>query len=49
MQAGVKFVKTGKKPSGYTDTGVALIAARSVKGVESRDVQAGLASCFGNK
>lgn len=49
VQAGVKFVKTGKKPSGYTDTGVALIAARSVKGVESRDVQAGLASCFGNK
>jgi len=49
VQAGVAFVKTGKKPSGYTDTGVALIASRAVKGVESRDAQAGFAQCFGDK
>ena len=49
VQAGVAFVKTGKKPSGYTDTGVALIAAKAVKGVESRDVKTGLELCFGNK
>ena len=29
VAAGVDFIRTGKKPSGYTDTGVALIAARA--------------------
>jgi fructose transport system substrate-binding protein len=43
------FIPTGKKPSGYTDTGVALIAARPMPGVESRDVKTGLALCFGRK
>ncbi len=49
VQAGVAFVKTGKKPTGFTDTGVALIAAKPMAGVESRDSEAGLAQCFGNK
>lgn len=49
VAAGVAFVRTGRRPSGYTDTGVALIAARPVAGVPSRDPAAGLASCFGRR
>ena len=49
VAAGVAYLKTGKKPSGYTDTGVALIAARPVTGVESKDVKAGMELCFGRK
>lgn len=49
VRAGVEFVKNGTKPSGFTDTGVALIAAQPVQGVESRDVAAGLDQCFGDK
>jgi fructose transport system substrate-binding protein len=49
VAAGAAFIKTGKRPSGYTDTGVALIAARPVSGVESKDVQTGLSLCFGRK
>ena len=36
VDAGVDFAKTGKKPSGYTDTGVTLIAAKPLPGVEAR-------------
>jgi fructose transport system substrate-binding protein len=43
------FIRTGKKPSGYTDTGVSLIAATTVSGVESKDVATGLELCFGRK
>ena len=49
VAAGVSYIRTGKKPSGYTDTGVALIAARPVKGVESKDVKTGMELCFGDK
>jgi fructose transport system substrate-binding protein len=49
VQAGVAFIKTGKKPSGYTDTGVNLIAARTMPGVDSKSVQIGLSQCFGNR
>jgi fructose transport system substrate-binding protein len=49
VAAGLQFLRTGKKPSGTTDTGVALIAARPVAGVPSQDVNAGMASCFGRK
>jgi len=49
VEAGVNFVKTGKRPSGYTDTGVALIAANAVAGVASKDVKTGLELCFGKK
>ncbi len=49
VAAGAAFVTSGKRPSGYTDTGVALIAATPVPGVESRDVTTGLSSCFGRK
>jgi len=49
VAAGVEYAKTGKKVSGYTDTGVALIAAKAVPGVESRDVKAGMDLCWGTK
>lgn len=49
VAAGMAFIKTGKKPSGYTDTGVSLIAATKVNGVESTDVATGLELCFGRK
>ena len=49
VAAGAAFIKTGKKPSGFTDTGVALIAKRPVPGVPSKDIAAGLAGCFGRK
>ena len=48
VAAGAEFIKTGKRPSGYTDTGVSLIAARPVSGVESKDVATGMKLCFGD-
>jgi fructose transport system substrate-binding protein len=47
VQAVVNFAKTGKKVSGYTDTGVTLIAKKPVKGVPSKGVAFGLANCWG--
>lgn len=48
VEAGVQYAKTGKKvKSGYTDTGVTLIAAKPAPGVPSRNVQYGLANCWG--
>lgn len=49
VEAAASFIKTGKRPSGYTDTGVALIAAKALPGVDSKDVNAGLSLCFGRK
>lgn len=37
----------GAKPTGYTDTGVTLIAGKAATGVDSKDVQFGLANCWG--
>lgn len=48
VAAGVEYAKSGKKvKSGYTDTGVTLIAAKSVAGVDSKDVKTGLELCWG--
>ena len=47
VSAVVNYAKTGKKASGYTDTGVNLIAAKAVKGVPSKNVRYGLANCWG--
>jgi fructose transport system substrate-binding protein len=41
------FAKTGKKASGYTDTGVNLITAKQQPGVDSKDTAFGLANCWG--
>ena len=49
VAAGVAYLKTGKKPSGYTNTGVTLVAARPVAGVPSSDVKTGMAQCFGRR
>lgn len=49
VAAGVAFVKTGKKPGGYTDTGVTLIAGKAIPGVDSKDTKTGLDLCFGKK
>jgi len=49
VAAGVEYAKSGKKPSGYTDTGVTLIAAKAVAGVDSQDVKTGTDLCWGTK
>ena len=43
------FASKGTKVSGYTDTGVTLIAAKAVAGVDSKDVKTGTALCWGKK
>jgi fructose transport system substrate-binding protein len=47
VSAVVAYAKTGKKVSGYTDTGVNLIAGKAVAGVPSKNVAYGLANCWG--
>jgi fructose transport system substrate-binding protein len=47
VQAVVAYAKTGKKVSGYTDTGVNLITAKPMKGVPSKSLSYGLANCWG--
>ncbi len=47
VDALTEFAKTGKKVSGYTDTGVNLITAKPQPGVPSKDAQFGLANCWG--
>ncbi len=47
VDAVVDYAKNGTKPSGYTDTGVTLIASKPVAGVPSKDVAYGLANCWG--
>ncbi len=49
VAAGMTFIRTGKRPSGYTDTGVSLIALTPQSGVASKDVKTGLELCFGRK
>ena len=49
VAAGVEFAKTGKKSSGYTDTGVTLIAKDKIKDVDSQSVQIGTDLCWGKK
>src|SRR5215217_4435973 len=47
VSAVVRYAKTGKRPRGYTDTGVNLIARKAVAGVKSRGVAYGLKNCWG--
>ena len=49
VDAGVEYARTGKKPSGYTDTGVNLIADKAIAGVASHDVKSGREQCWGKK
>jgi fructose transport system substrate-binding protein len=47
VDAGVEYAKTGKKVSGYTDTGVTLITDKPMSGVDSKDTKFGLDNCWG--
>src|SRR5215211_2712169 len=47
VAAVVNYAKTGKKVSGYTDTGVNLIALKRRAGVPSKGVVYGLKNCWG--
>jgi len=47
VDAGVAYAKTGKKVSGYTDTGVTLITDKPMSGVDSKDTNFGLQNCWG--
>ncbi len=49
VAAGVEYATSGKKVSGYSDTGVTLITDKAVAGVESKDTKFGLDACWGKK
>jgi fructose transport system substrate-binding protein len=49
VQAVVDYAKSGKKVSGYTDTGVTLITDKPQAGVPSKDSKFGTANCWGTK
>lgn len=46
VDAVAAYARDGKKVSGYTDTGVNVIAAKAVPGVASEGVEYGLANCW---
>jgi len=47
VAAGVDYATKGTKVSGYTDTGVTLIADKAMPGVESKDSKVGEQLCWG--
>jgi fructose transport system substrate-binding protein len=47
--AGAEYLRSGTKPSGFTDTGVALVAGVQLPGVESLTPDEGAARCWGAK
>jgi fructose transport system substrate-binding protein len=49
VEASVEFLRSGKKPEGFIDTGVALVSAQKLDGVESLSVEEGTARCWGTK
>jgi fructose transport system substrate-binding protein len=49
VQAAMEFFKSGKKPSGFVDTGVALVAGEPVAGVESLSAGEAATRCWGTK
>ena len=49
VEAGVEYARTGKRASGYTDTGVTLITDKPQPGVDSRDTGFGMDACWGTK
>ncbi|WP_245182398.1 sugar ABC transporter substrate-binding protein [Glaciimonas immobilis] len=49
VDAGVDYIKTGKKVSGYVDTGVTLITDKKQKNIDSKDSAFGLSACWGKK
>jgi len=47
VEAGVEYARSGKKASGYTDTGLTLISDKPMAGVDSKDTTFGLGACWG--
>ena len=47
VKAIAEAARGGKKPSGYTDTGVTLITDEPVKGVDSKDAALRHENCWG--
>ncbi|MFB9242768.1 sugar ABC transporter substrate-binding protein [Massilia antarctica] len=47
LAAGVDYASTGKKISGYVDTGVTLITDKKMAAQDSKDSAFGLTSCWG--
>ncbi len=47
VEAVVKFAKDGTKPTGYTDTGVTLISAKPITGIDSQGSVFGAQNCWG--
>ena len=48
VAAGVQYAKDGKRQSGYTDTGVDLVAGKPVAGVKSIDTKTARGQCWGD-
>jgi fructose transport system substrate-binding protein len=48
VAAGVQYAKDGKRQTGYTDTGVDLVAAKPVAGVKSIDTKTARGQCWGD-
>ncbi|TNC26063.1 substrate-binding domain-containing protein [Amycolatopsis alkalitolerans] len=49
VHAAVEYAKTGKKPSGFIDTGSVVITDQPMPGVPSHDTRWGLQNCWGTK
>jgi fructose transport system substrate-binding protein len=47
VEAVTEFVESGKKPSGFTDTGTELITDKPLRGLASHDTDWGLQRCWG--
>ncbi|MEM6530013.1 MAG: substrate-binding domain-containing protein, partial [Chloroflexota bacterium] len=47
VETAAMYAITGEAPSGYTDTGVTLIAGEAAEGVDSESVEFGLENCWG--
>jgi fructose transport system substrate-binding protein len=47
VKAAVNFLASGARPSGFTDTGVSLVTAQPVPGVESLSADEGAQRCWG--
>lgn len=49
VEAAMTFLRTGTRPTGYTDTGVALVAGTPAPGVTSLTTDEGAQRCWGTK
>jgi fructose transport system substrate-binding protein len=47
VQAAIEYAKSGKKPTGFVNTGVAVITEKPLAGIQSQDTAWGLQNCWG--